>query len=54
MKNFFVWKDVLYYDAYKRKVASDEVVVTEELLRFLKIDLSINEVKELWFDRLST
>ena len=54
MKNFFVWKDVLYYDAYKRKVASDEVVVTEELLRALNIDLTLDEVKGFVLDRLPT
>ena len=54
IKNFFVWKDVLYFDAYKRQVSADEQVVTEELLRFLNIDLSIDQLKDKWHDRLST
>ena len=46
ISNFFVWKDVLYYDGYKRKVATDEVVVTDELLRVMGVELSIDEIKE--------
>ena len=54
IKNFFVWKDVLYFDAYKRQVSADEQVVTEELLRFLNIDSSIAQIKAKCYDRLST
>ena len=52
IKNFFVWKDILYFDAYKRQVSADEQVVTEELLRFLNIDLSIDQIKVKCYDRL--
>ena len=53
MKNFFVWKDVLYYDAFKRKRASDEIVVTKALLYELRIQATIEEIKEIVSGRLS-
>ena len=53
MKNFFVWKDVLYYDAFKRKRASDEIVVTKALLYELRIEATIEEIKEIVSGKLS-
>lgn len=53
-KQFFVWKDVLYYDGYKRKRASDEVVATQELIDMLEMRISIEELTEVVRDRLQT
>ena len=50
--NFFIWKDVLYYDGYKRMVAADEVVVTQELIDLLEMDMTLEELREIILDRL--
>ena len=50
--NFFIRNNVLYYDAFKRKLASDEIVVTDELLRKLGIESPIIQIKEMVRDRL--
>ena len=52
--NFFIWKDVLYYDGYKRQVSGDEVVATQELLDMLEMRISLEELTEVVLDRLST
>ena len=51
--NFFIKGDVLYYDAYKRKLASDEIVVTKALLYELHIEATIEEIKEIVRGKLS-
>ena len=52
--NFFIWKDILYYDGYKRQVSADEVVATQELIDMLEMRISIEELREVVLDRLRT